>query len=223
MTDEATLDLLQEKASHAHGGRLALVGGPPCQGFSTGGNRRSVEDARNDLHKRYAELLSRLRPDVFIFENVLGLLSIDGKRFLPRIIDGFHTVGYDVALWRLNAARFGVPQRRERLVLVGVPAGASTPVAPQPWTSPVVSEELFALPPVCGTIDAIGDLPILGQGEDGSALSYRASPDSEYQQLMRGHLSPAEYVAGRHADYAARERSGTLRGGLDSAATIYAR
>ncbi|WP_425989977.1 DNA (cytosine-5-)-methyltransferase [Afipia sp. DC4300-2b1] len=223
MTSEETHDHLVARAFERRGaGRLALVGGPPCQGFSTGGNRRSVDDARNDLHNRYAQLLARLRPDVFIFENVLGLLSIDKKRFLPRLIDGLRATGYDVAVWRLNAARFGVPQRRERVVLVGVPIGSTAPLPPQPWTSPVKSSELFALHPVCGTLDAIGDLPMITPGSDGSGLPYRTPPESEYQRLMRGSLSPAEYIARGRAKNDTGGRRGALRSVTEDVGRVHA-
>lgn len=175
--------------------RLALVGGPPCQGFSTGGNRRSPEDARNGLHASYADLLARVRPDIFVFENVLGLLSMEGGRFLPRILQGFRAVGYEVCVWKLNAADYGVPQRRERVFLVGVPKGSSLPSPPRPWTSPATAD-LLALPRVCGVAEALGDLPPLLAGQDSKGLPYRSPPASHFQKFARGMIKPFEYVFG---------------------------
>lgn len=195
MEEEATHDRLVAAAREAGGGRLALVGGPPCQGFSTGGKRRSADDARNGLHASYAALLARLRPDVFVFENVLGLLSMERGLFLAHILQGLREVGYDVAVWRLNAARFGVPQRRERVMLIGVPRGGVAPREPIAWTSPVPSGP-FAPPQVCGAADALGDLPPISAGQDGSGLPYRCPPASEFQRLVRGKTTPAEYVGG---------------------------
>lgn len=194
MEDAAVRGRLAHAGLRMGGRRLALVGGPPCQGFSTGGNRRSADDARNGLHASYAALLADMRPDVFVLENVLGLLSMEGGRFLERILHGLRAVGYEVAVWRVGAARLGIPQRRERVMLVGVPNGADLPCQPMPWTSPLPSPGLLALPPVYGVADALSDLPALAPGQDGSHLPYRMPPRSEYQRLVRGLISPAEYV-----------------------------
>jgi len=196
MTKEEVHDRLVDTAKNRAGRRLALVGGPPCQGFSTGGKSRSVDDERNGLHDRYAALLARLRPDVFIFENVLGLLSLDGGRFVTRVLDGLKGAGYDVTLWRLNAARFGVPQRRERVIIVGVPHGLAAPVQPSSWTTPAEGDELFSLPLVCSVREALADLPKLTPGQDGSNLPYRSKAVSTFQKVMRGDLAPVAYVAG---------------------------
>jgi DNA (cytosine-5)-methyltransferase 1 len=205
MNDEVINDRLLDIGSRLRGPtRLALLGGPPCQGFSTGGNRRSSEDARNGLHARYAALVSRLRPDIFIFENVLGLLSMDTGRFVLKVLEGLRSLGYEVALWRLNAALFGIPQRRERVFIVGVPIGCALPAQPRAWTS-AASAELFASHPVCDVAAALDDLPPLSPGQDGSLLPYQCSPESAYQQLMRGQILPTDFVgAGRCNDQGGR-------------------
>jgi DNA (cytosine-5)-methyltransferase 1 len=208
MNDDATQDRLVAAVDFARRGeRLALVGGPPCQGFSTGGNRRSGNDLRNILHGRYAALLARLQPDLFVFENVLGLLSLDEGAFLQRILQGLRNVGYEVTVWRLNAARFGVPQRRERVFIVGVPLGREIPTQPIAWTSPT-EEGLFTSSLVSGVAGALGDLPPLAPGQDGSSLPYRSPPESDYQKLMRGKITPADYIARgrRHHDSGERRR-----------------
>jgi DNA (cytosine-5)-methyltransferase 1 len=196
MEDPTIHDRLIEAGRQTSCRRLALVGGPPCQGFSTGGNRRSIDDARNGLHASYAGLLGRLQPDVFLFENVLGLLNMDKGHFIEQVLQGLRAVGYDVAIWRVSAARLGIPQRRDRVMLIGVPCGREMPRQPEPWTSPLPSSDLFTLPPVCGVAEALNDLPALNPGQDGSGLPYGSAPMSNYQRLVRGHLSPAEYLAG---------------------------
>ena len=173
---------------------LALLGGPPCQGFSTGGNRRSELDERNGLHLRYTALLARLRPDLFIFENVLGLLSMSKGTFLPHILAGLELVGYDVEVWRVNAAEFGVPQRRQRLILVGVPSGRAIPKCPQAWASPVPADLPLTIPTVT-VAEALDDLPMIAAGQDGSGLDYRCRPTSNYQALLRGDIGAPEYLA----------------------------
>jgi DNA (cytosine-5)-methyltransferase 1 len=164
---------------------LALVGGPPCQGFSTG-NRRSEQDERNGLHVRYAALLARLQPDVFVFENVLGLVSMSKGTFLPRILAGLRAVGYDVDVWKINAAEFGLPQRRQRVVIVGVPSGCVIPDRPPAWTSPLPNPSL----PFTATVsEALSDLPAIAAGQDGTELPYRSMPQSAYQQFLRGQIN----------------------------------
>jgi len=182
-------------ASANRTGRLALIGGPPCQGFSTGGKKRSAEDLRNRLHENYAQTLRILRPDVFVFENVTGLLSIDGGNFVRKVRVGFEAAGYDTVLWRLNAAHFGVPQRRERVVIIGLPRGSQLPAEPTAITGPLQSGTLDQ-PATPNVRQALDDLPGLCSGMDGTALHYRRRCETHYQSLMRGEITPDMYLQG---------------------------
>jgi DNA (cytosine-5)-methyltransferase 1 len=221
MNEDATHQRLVRTAqARPRKSRLALVGGPPCQGFSTGGNRRSVDDTRNGLHIRYATLVAQLRPDVFIFENVLGLLSMEKGSFFPRVTEGLRAAGYDLAVWRLNAADFGVPQRRNRVFIVGVPHGKKIPLSPEPWTSPSVAQ-LFTSKMTLGAADALDDLPPLSPGQNGLELPYCTPPRSPYQQLMRGEITPAEYVREGRADHDTCERPNSVRSGSGLARSVY--
>jgi|SRR5665213_839323 len=210
MNEDVVLQRLMALAPQKRRERLALVGGPPCQGFSTGGNSRSKEDIRNSLYKRYALLLGRLKPDVFVFENVTGLLSLQNGEFVQSVLAELRAVGYEVALWRLNAARFGVPQRRERVIIAGVPRGTRLPSEPTAWTRPT-DRELIPSTTVCGVADALGDLPPLIAGQDGSTLPYRYLPESDYQAYARGTLSAADYIARAGFTDDTGGRSGHLR------------
>lgn len=196
MNDDNVIDHLVESV-HGRDNRcpLALLGGPPCQGFSTGGNKRSEDDARNQLHVRYSALLKRMKPDVFIFENVLGLLSMSGGAFLESIMAGFGDAGYDALVWKMNAAEFGVPQRRIRVIIVGVRRGGmALPQKPAEWCS-LQPDELFGRKPPVTVSDAISDLPRIQAGEDGSDRAYSHDPECLYQALMRGQISPTAYLA----------------------------
>lgn len=186
---------------------LALVGGPPCQGFSTGGNKRTEDDARNHLHACYSILLEHMKPDVFIFENVLGILNMSSGAFLKRILAGFDKAGYDPQVWKMNAAEFGVPQRRIRVVIVGVRRGSgmTPPLKPAEWCC-LLPSEFNPMRPVVTVAQAISDLPRLTAGEDGSELSYINNTTSPYQALMRGEITPARYLKiarGRNSKIAA--------------------
>ena len=195
MEDDETLARLAAATGNRDRARpLAIVGGPPCQGFSTGGKRRSETDERNLLYHRYAELLDLVRPDLFVFENVLGLLSLGKGRFLERVTSGMRAVGYDVALWRLNAAAYGVPQKRQRVMLVGVPGGRAMPQQPKAWCALGGKQDLLHLSPAISVQEAIGDLPVLKAGADGSLSPYQAAPQSNYQALMRGQITPFDFL-----------------------------
>ncbi|WP_317854561.1 DNA (cytosine-5-)-methyltransferase [Chakrabartyella piscis] len=97
-----------------------LSGGAPCQAFSYAGKRLGLEDARGTLFYHYAVFLEKLQPKMFLFENVRGLLTHDGGKTIETILEIFNQEGYTVQKKVLNAWDYGVPQKRERLILVGV-------------------------------------------------------------------------------------------------------
>lgn len=96
-----------------------VVGGFPCQGFSVANTKRNVDDSRNVLYRELLRVIRDKRPAFFLAENVKGLLNFDGGRAFARILDDFSAVGYRVVHRLFNAADFGVPQRRERIIIVG--------------------------------------------------------------------------------------------------------
>ncbi len=98
-----------------------IIGGPPCQGFSLAG-KRDPEDGRNQLYKYYVHMVSVLKPRVFVMENVRLLTSMktaEGHLFIDDIMADFDRAGYAVFKKEINAADYGVPQTRERIILVG--------------------------------------------------------------------------------------------------------
>lgn len=97
-----------------------LSGGAPCQAFSYAGKRLGLEDARGTLFYHYAIFLQKLQPKMFLFENVRGLLTHDKGRTYQTMIDIFEQAGYTIQKEVLNAWDFGVPQKRERLITVGI-------------------------------------------------------------------------------------------------------
>lgn len=102
-----------------------LLGGPPCQGFSLNSHTRNAEDPRNHLFRHYIRLLQGLAPKVFVLENVPGMLSLDGGRFFDELVATIgksvsrQCPGYEIDFKILNAAHYGVPQERFRIVVVG--------------------------------------------------------------------------------------------------------
>lgn len=97
-----------------------LSGGAPCQSFSYAGKRLGLEDARGTLFYHYAKFLEQLQPKMFLFENVKGLLTHDKGRTFKTITDILSATGYTVKYKVLNAWDYNVPQKRERLITVGV-------------------------------------------------------------------------------------------------------
>ena len=97
-----------------------LSGGAPCQAFSYAGKRLGLEDARGTLFYHYAVFLRKLQPKMFLFENVRGLLTHDKGRTYATITDIFEQAGYKIQKKVLNAWDYGVPQKRERLITIGI-------------------------------------------------------------------------------------------------------
>ncbi len=97
-----------------------LSGGAPCQSFSYAGKRLGLEDARGTLFYHYAKFLDQLQPKMFLFENVRGLLTHDKGRTYKTIVDIFESTGYTIQKQVLNAWDYGVAQKRERLITIGI-------------------------------------------------------------------------------------------------------
>lgn len=97
-----------------------LSGGAPCQSFSYAGKRLGLEDARGTLFYHYAKFLEQLQPKMFLFENVKGLLSHDKGKTYQVITDIFKSCGYSIKYKVLNAWDYGVAQKRERLITIGI-------------------------------------------------------------------------------------------------------
>lgn len=95
-----------------------MLGGFPCQGFSLSGPRK-IDDSRNVLYKHYVKLVKQNKPMAFIGENVKGLLTMGGGKIIDAIIADFSDCGYDVYYKLVNAKNFGVPQDRERVIIIG--------------------------------------------------------------------------------------------------------
>lgn len=139
-----------------------VFGGAPCQGFSMIG-QRAINDPRNSLVRDFLRIVNELDARCFVFENVKGLTLGNHRKFLEEIVTTSNEMGYEVRLpWKvLNAADFGTPQNRERLILYGSKRQSQLPIYPASITRPAgrVDTSASKLPegPTC--LDAIGDLP----------------------------------------------------------------
>lgn len=99
-----------------------VVGGPPCQGFSTVG-RGLVEDERNQLFKEFVRIVKVTQPKVILFENVTGLVAKKNQPILAKIFQYFEKLGYNMDARVLSAEEFGVPEKRRRAIIMGVKGG----------------------------------------------------------------------------------------------------
>lgn len=96
-----------------------VIGGFPCQGFSVANTKRSMKDERNFLYKEMLRIIKDKQPKFFVAENVKGLLSMEKGKVIKMIKKDFESLGYKVDARLLNAAEYGVPQARERVVIIG--------------------------------------------------------------------------------------------------------
>lgn len=127
-----------------------LSGGTPCQTFSYAGNRLGLDDSRGTLFYHYAIFLKKLQPKVFIFENVKGLLTHDKGMTYKIILKTFEEVGYTIQKKVLNAWDYGVAQKRERLITIGIRNDLITEAEfnfPEPYDyKPVLRDILLDVP-----------------------------------------------------------------------------
>lgn len=104
-----------------------IIGGFPCQGFSIANKNRGMQDSRNFLYLQMLRILRDKKPKFFIAENVKGILSIGNGKIIKMIKSDFEGLGYHVDVKVLNAADFGIPQQRERVIIMGNRLGIDNP------------------------------------------------------------------------------------------------
>ena len=161
LTEEKLKEVLKDK-------RIDLiVGGPPCQSYSTLGKRQM--DERANLFMQYKRILTILSPKAFVFENVSGILSMDHGTLFKRIKAEFESIGYTLKYKLLDAVNYGVPQHRERVILVGFKG-----INKFEYPAPTHGE---GLKPYVTLENAIGDLPCIKSGETNNSYATDANND----------------------------------------------
>jgi DNA (cytosine-5)-methyltransferase 1 len=146
-----------------------IVGGPPCQGYSTVG-RRDRSDPRNQMFREFMRVVSLLKPHGFVLENVLGLRDMS---FVNEVRSAFQRLGYTVVPMVLTAADYGVPQLRRRVLFVGH-RDRGVFQGPERTHAPVEYVTVF---------DAISDLPVVTPGE--TVTAYTRQARNRYQRRLR--------------------------------------
>lgn len=144
-----------------------IIGGPPCQGFSTVG-RRVIDDPRNKMYLEFYKAVKYANPDFFLIENVKGMLTLNKGAFVEDLIERFgpNGLGYNITYELLNAADYGVPQNRYRVFYVGIKNKKFE--FPKPFNYQLTAKE------------GIGDL----EGSDNE--HYGSAPQNDFQRKMRG-------------------------------------
>jgi DNA (cytosine-5)-methyltransferase 1 len=152
-----------------------LFGGPPCQGFSSSNQKtRSVENPKNWLFKEFMRCAKLIMPDWIVIENVRGLIEIQKGFFLNEVFRDLNKLGYTINYKVLNAASYGVPQKRERVFIVASLHGIAFSFPNPANEGPITVKE------------AIYDLPALSNGAVEYKMDYRCAPTSDYAMKMRG-------------------------------------
>ena len=161
-----------------------IIGGPPCQAYSTVG-KRLIDDPRGKLFHECYRLLKEFDPKLFLFENVKGLLSMQDGELLKSIIRSFESLGYKVKYRLLNAADYGVPQIRERVIIVGSKLKTDFEYPEPTHSSFSNGNDLFNgdMKPYLTLGEAIGDLPFINSNEE--SFKYASDPKNDFQKLMR--------------------------------------
>lgn len=212
---------LKEIAAHAReaGGLHVLIGGPPCQGFSNA-NRNSWHSTNphNRLVEVFVRYVEKLRPKVFLMENVQGILwtprDTDARRqpfVTEHLAKRFASAGYVLFPKLLDAVWYGVPQHRNRFFLLGLRKGLG--YGPDDFGSwgpfPLPTHGPGTGLPYVTVKDAVGDLPTVGNGESRGTMRYEEPPNellrrNPFLRAMRDGATRgviSDHVTSRHADY----------------------
>ena len=163
-----------------------VVGGPPCQGFSYAG-KRLVDDPRNFLYKEFVEMVKKIKPNVVLVENVEGILTSNNGKTFESIKENFKALGYKIEGKKMHAVKYGVPQKRKRVIIVGLKTGDPEECFPDE----ILQEENTYI-----TVEqAIADLPSIGKITTKPLPSKKTS---RYQKFLRGKISISEFVKTLH-------------------------
>ena len=172
-----------------------IVGGPPCQGFSSAGSKDG-DDPRNTLVAVYARLAVETRPRVIVFENVEGFVTAKAGRFVFGLLDPLIEAGYRVSLEKVNVANFGVPQLRKRFVAIAVLNGDPPVITPthHAWGAPGVhrATENRTLAPTPTVEESLEGLPPPSSRPPGIPADHFAPPVNTAEESRIAALKPGQ-------------------------------
>lgn len=217
---DITADDILEKLDNAIKGRSVdiIIGGPPCQAYSTAGRvrdgKRMATDARNYLFESYVRILEYYKPKFFVFENVTGLLNakVEGAPIFPKVIKALGTkykVLSDPQILVHNTADYGVPQLRKRVIIIGVRNDIDKDVTQlyrdvvkSHWDPEMPENERKGKKRFVDVRQAIGDLPSVAPGHDASTPEFDYPCDNDFlKRIGKPGIHPLlDHIARTHND-----------------------
>lgn len=202
-------ELISDLILKHHGTRQIdlIVGGPPCQGFSTAGTKNK-DDPRNTLFEHYCNIVAYLKPKALVIENVPGFKKMYGGQMYKAAVKRLEQLGYTLTDRIINAVDYGVPQRRTRFVMVGVQKNLGVEFQ---WPEPThrnpeksACDDLFkpALEKHVSVADALSDIAFLNPGEE--AHQHQVAPLSRFQAERRASSFVFNHLASEHREKAVK-------------------
>lgn len=216
---DITAEDIIEKIDNATKGVIpdVVIGGPPCQAYSTAGRVRDgrgmAQDPRNFLFESYVRILEHYRPKFFVFENVTGILSakVNGKLIFPQVLEALgqeYKLINDPEILLHNTANYGVPQIRKRIIIMGVRKDIDgkeaidlyNAVKKTNYDPDMTEEQRKGLKRFVDVREAIGDLPPVEPGNDASTDSFNYPCDNDFLRRVGspGMHPLMDHIARKH-------------------------
>ncbi|MFR1449536.1 MAG: DNA cytosine methyltransferase [Beduini sp.] len=215
---DITRDDIIDKIDEAVKGRTVdlIIGGPPCQAYSSLGRAKDENamqnDPRNYLFESYVKVLNHYSPKFFVFENVTGILSakVKGRRIIETIFEALgekYKVKYDPKMMVLNSANYGVPQIRKRVIIIGVrkdidiePEEIYRDIIKTHYDPEMNEQEAQGLEKYVTVREAIGELPSIYPGEGQPIVEFVSKRDNEFLKRIRSSNDKVlrDHVARNH-------------------------
>lgn len=217
---DITSDDILERIDNAVNGRTVdiIIGGPPCQAYSTAGRvrdgKKMASDPRNYLFESYVKILEYYSPKFFVFENVTGLLSAQVKNapIFPKVLKAlgnkYNVIGNPEVLVH-NTADYGVPQLRKRVIIIGVRKDIDKSaeelyksIIKTHWNPETLSNEKKGKKRFVDVRQAIGDLPSVEPGQDASTENFDYPCNNEFlKRIGKPGIHPLmDHIARKHND-----------------------
>lgn len=179
ITGKDILDVLKSRVKNID----VIIGGPPCQGFSVSG-KRIIDDERNKLYKQYVQIVSEIKPKIFVMENVPGLVRLFKGKVAEKVMEDFTQIGYKVQMNILSADNYGVPQQRKRVFFVGVRNDLVQKnidyVFPEPFMGDGTNIPAWTCKDAISDLDFVPDDVVIGED-----IPYELPCENKYQEMMR--------------------------------------
>ncbi len=189
-------DFRDDQVAESFNGVNLIIGGPPCQGFSVAGpSQYGIIDQRNTLIMEFFRFIKILQPDVCVLENVKGILSgkmDDNTKALSKYMSELIAIGYHSNYYVLQTADFGVPQHRERVIVISSKNPNLIPIG--------IRGKFVGKNKRVNVEEAFGDLPIVEAGEGTDEMTpYISDPQTDYQRWLReGSMGVTNHTAMKH-------------------------